>query len=402
MLEEHKLLFFLLTETWLREHLDAELHIENYTLFRVDRSRKKKRHGRNSGGVAAYIRSDLVVKTIFEYSSGVVEALCFNLVALNLIVCVVYRQPDDLAGGNRSTETEFSTFISRFSAELTALPSPTPNIILAGDLNLPHASWPTPMPGQGATPDERNMLQALSALTEEHFLVQINREPTHQAGNILDVLLTNCQDNFTSIETIPSAPISSHHLVRYSTLLSAVPSIYTVRTSDNKFEDVNMFSESTNWSEIRAALRGVDWEQELANKTASEILQFILSKCGHLAQVHAPKRTMRKKCPRIPHQRRTLMRRRTRIRKSYCKATNSNKKTAIQSKLVDIERKLQESHHSQEKYEEEKAVRQYTNEFKIFLLICQAKVNNPVASRTPHRLLRWHGQHSCRNGQNTV
>ena len=52
MLEEYNLLFIMLTETWLKEHVDAELSISNYTLNRVDRNRQKKRRGRNSGGVA--------------------------------------------------------------------------------------------------------------------------------------------------------------------------------------------------------------------------------------------------------------------------------------------------------------------------------------------------------------
>ena len=270
VLEEYKLLFILLTETWLREHVDAELHIENYTLFRVDRARAKKRRGRNSGGVAAYVRNDLVVNTLFEYSTGVIEALCLNFVGLNLIVCVVYRQPDDIQGGNRSTEAQFSAFISKLNAELNALPSPTPNIILAGDLNLPHASWPTADPGQGASPDERNMLQTLSTLIEQHFLVQINNQPTHRAGNILDVLLTNCSDNFTSVDTIPSAPVSSHHLIRYTTLISSTPSTYSPRPSENKFDAINMFSESTNWDAIRGALQEVNWEPRMKKRRVSK------------------------------------------------------------------------------------------------------------------------------------
>ena len=129
VLEEHKLLFILLTETWLRDHVDAELSIDDYVLYRADRSRVRKRRGRNSGGVAAYVRSDIAVDLIFTYSSGVVEALCLNLTAINLIVCVVYRQPDDPGGGNRSTNEEFSTFVNKLNEEVSVLPAPTPKII---------------------------------------------------------------------------------------------------------------------------------------------------------------------------------------------------------------------------------------------------------------------------------
>ena len=49
-LAESNLLFLMLTETWLRNHLDAEVKINSYTIFRTDRNRPKKKSGRNSGG----------------------------------------------------------------------------------------------------------------------------------------------------------------------------------------------------------------------------------------------------------------------------------------------------------------------------------------------------------------
>ena len=62
-LVENDMLFCMLTETWLRDHNDAELHIPNYTIFRSDRVRPKKRRGRNSGGTAIYIRDDLAASS---------------------------------------------------------------------------------------------------------------------------------------------------------------------------------------------------------------------------------------------------------------------------------------------------------------------------------------------------
>ena len=47
-LNEHDKLFVALTETWLnsKEHLEAELDIDGYRLFRSDRNRPKPKHGR--------------------------------------------------------------------------------------------------------------------------------------------------------------------------------------------------------------------------------------------------------------------------------------------------------------------------------------------------------------------
>ena len=53
-------IFLGLTETWLSStHKKAELEIEGYEIFRQDRNRSKSKHGRYSGGVAFYIRSDI-------------------------------------------------------------------------------------------------------------------------------------------------------------------------------------------------------------------------------------------------------------------------------------------------------------------------------------------------------
>ena len=50
-----KQLFIGLTETWLKNHKDAELEIEGYTIFRWDIIRKKAKRGRETGGAALYV-----------------------------------------------------------------------------------------------------------------------------------------------------------------------------------------------------------------------------------------------------------------------------------------------------------------------------------------------------------
>ena len=53
-------------------------------IYRVDRSRKKKRRGRNSGGVAIYIKNDCSPEILLEYSSEVIDALCIKILHLEL------------------------------------------------------------------------------------------------------------------------------------------------------------------------------------------------------------------------------------------------------------------------------------------------------------------------------
>ena len=157
ILSDQNMLFLMITETWLRNHLDAELGVTGYSLFRTDRDRPKKRRGRNSGGVAIYMRDDLAAscEVLLQHSSGVIEALCLRIRRLNIIVCVVYRQPDDLHGGNRSTAVEFQSLINSLSRTLNDLPSPTPDILVTGDFNLPRVAWPQSHRNQALQPTER-------------------------------------------------------------------------------------------------------------------------------------------------------------------------------------------------------------------------------------------------------
>ena len=64
LLQHNCQLFAALTETWLQEHLDAEISIDGYTIFRK---------GRNSGGVVLYLRNDIAANAqpLLNHSNGV-------------------------------------------------------------------------------------------------------------------------------------------------------------------------------------------------------------------------------------------------------------------------------------------------------------------------------------------
>ena len=75
-----------------------QIHIEGFTHKRHDRKRKKSTNrGRDSGGVLLYLRNDIATtaETIIEYSDGVIEILGVHIKDINLVIIVIYRQPDD-------------------------------------------------------------------------------------------------------------------------------------------------------------------------------------------------------------------------------------------------------------------------------------------------------------------
>ena len=153
---------FAVTETWLNDtHLDAELYIDGYSLFRKDRIRKKSKSTRSSSGVGIYIRDDHAIsaETIFSFTNGVIESLGIHVMSLNLILLVTYRSPDNCtktkdgkSSGiqHRSNSKEFKAYLDELKKLLVSLPTPTPDILLMGDFNLPHADWLTGECSSGA------------------------------------------------------------------------------------------------------------------------------------------------------------------------------------------------------------------------------------------------------------
>ena len=135
LLTSEKQLFVGLSETWLKYHLEAELSISNYTPFRADRVRQKKRpgKGRESGGVALYIIDSIAssFEVILSFSNGTVEALCVYSKMLNLVICVIYRQPDNDTHGFPSRNPEFKAALNKIEAVMK-LGDPLPNIIFGG------------------------------------------------------------------------------------------------------------------------------------------------------------------------------------------------------------------------------------------------------------------------------
>ena len=153
LLKDRNQLFMALTETWLREHNDAELQVDGYTLFRQDRQRLNRRRGRDSGGVAVYLRDDMAadVEPVIGFSNGVNEILGLYSKSKSLLLVVIYRQPDDIVGGHRSTHTEFRQVLVKLTEVLSTISSPMPEVLVCGDFNLPHAIWPEGTAGLRST-----------------------------------------------------------------------------------------------------------------------------------------------------------------------------------------------------------------------------------------------------------
>ena len=166
----------------------------------------------------------------------------------NILICVIYRQPNDSANGHPSSNKELSEVLDKLKNVIIQLQSPTPDIIILGDINLPHVlpnTWKHGFTKRGIPQDETNMIGSIQGIIDEFFLEQLIDKPTHQDGNILDLIFTNNTDilhSFTCTETT----FSDHHIINCKSTYTQTKNIdyNTPASSEEKqFESLNFFSE---------------------------------------------------------------------------------------------------------------------------------------------------------------
>ena len=358
---------FALTETWLNEsHLDAETHIEGYVLLRSDRIRKKATHGRSSGGVAVFVREDyaLTAETIFSYSNGVIESLGVHITELNLVFIVTYRSPD--SARHSSTAKEFATFLVELKKTLRALPTPTPDVILTGDYNLPHADWFTGECSPGACKDEQNMVRSLYDVTLEYFLTQQIDQPTHKNGNVIDLLFTNNSYLIHNLCVIPSSK-SDHYRIdltaRYKSASEYSKEDTQHHTEDDEatgFNRLNFFDETIDWKSLDEELNNYNWSSEFRGMDAAGMMERFTTVCLSIAEKWVPPRRHPRhsttKPQKVPRHRRILMRNRTKLNKRFLAAKSEANRQSILQKLINIEKELSKSHENKRELEEKRAI----------------------------------------------
>ena len=354
--------------------------VDDCTIFRSDRAIKKnKRRGRHSGGVAIYLRNDLASKTesLLSYSNGAVEIEAIHSKIEKLVVATLYRQPDDSTHGRPSAKSEFKAAIKALSRFIQSLDY-TPDMIVGGDFNLPHTSWPECAPKQGCPKEEREMIDLLQKFSNDFMLNQIILDPTHHQGNTLDLVLTNNDMMVHSQDIQPTTlSISDHYLVRLYTQYKApnLPTQNEKKPRLSPFDDLNNYSKDVEWEEITTSLSEIDWNSIMANKTVDQMLEEIYKKSLEASTDNVPIRQdqTKKKISKQKRLRMNLARRRRRINKRYQRITSPVSKDKLYKELIQIEVKLQKLYQESDEYKEKKACEAIKENFKFFFSYAKKK-----------------------------
>ena len=365
MAHDENLLFLSLTETHLKQdHLDAEVKIENYTIFRADRKQ------RSHGGAAMYIREEEAATTelLANFSNGTTELLALLIKELDLVLVTMYRPPNTLTH-------QFQEMASKLVEILRNLPSLSTEVIITGDLNFPSLSWPD-MGMAGCTLEERQQASILKKIIEENFLTQCIREPT-RGNNILDLVITNSPSMIHSYETRDTI-MSDHKMIKVNSIINKQVKPITCPKqpmSRESLADFNFYNKNINWDLVRAELQDTDWQNQLAEPNdVDTLLNTITSKCQEICAKHIPKKNTKKKRNIIPRDRRIMMKRRQTLRTRLRRTTYQPAINRVKQLLEQLECDLKTLIEKEQKAEEEKAISNIKQNPKYFYTYANKKL----------------------------
>ena len=241
--------FILLTESWCNQSInDANLSIPGYQLEpELRRDRDDTLNGLG-GGLLVYSRNGLKILPFkLQEDNGFHQHVCFKIITrgepINIILA--YRPPS-------STKENFDKLLDL----MRKMPR---NTILIGDINVPGIDW-SRNHATGARGRE------LLTVVQEEYLEQLVLFPTHDKGNILDLLITNMASSIILVNDNGKLGRSDHCIIATELKVSKM-----VRKGQNK---------NPNWTKadypgLRAYMAGKDWDAMFTGKTTEQAWKIL-------------------------------------------------------------------------------------------------------------------------------
>ena len=250
-----------IVESWTNEKIkNAELNIPGYCLLsRKDGTDTYDGRGR---GILVYTKEGLRASAS-EKDLTFDQAVEIKIEDMNCLV--VYRSPNL---GDRDHEL------------LSLMSNNGPWDIVVGDFNLPSINWRTKTSGTRAEDQYINLFQDL-------FLEQLVDFPTHQAGNVLDLVLVKEKEAIESLVALPEEAISDHYplLIRVTMKSSSKPVDPSQKINFNRMDKEG----------FRALLSNINWTDELRRIPADNMWSVIKGHLHKAIQIAVPRMKARTK-----------------------------------------------------------------------------------------------------------
>ena len=369
--------FIALTETHLKpEILDAEVKIEGWSLYRSDRG-----PGKSHGGVAIYLRNDLIGQLVAVHSNSQCETLVVKVKTLNLLLMCVYRPPDSTV----ENFGESMKICQKSIDDVTEKDTKVKDILILGDFNLPCISWPSGKIFQKEVAQksrEKKQAENLVSFVENNFLENYIKTAT-RGKNTLDLAFTNNHLLIGGYETTVNKKLSDHFLLTVALNFTynretKVPKVKNPYTT--KVYEYNLFDATeSDWMRFDTVLAGIsiDFEEETKNEKVEAKLAKVyenVERATHIVfkkkkdfEDEAPKENGKKMSKnKIPLKIRTLLKRKKKLSNKILSSTSWQKNYKTMVELKEVEEEIDEEYKRSRLKQEKDAIKTIKHNPKYF------------------------------------
>ena len=377
----HNSLAVSVTESWLKPEIkDSELLVNfpGHTVYRCDRVNRK------GGGVCVFLRDNLSAECIGKLDNGVCELLVLKVHSLNTILAVLYRPPD-------TRLAEFSPMLTELDKLLADLPSPSPTLVMMGDLNLPASvmQWhridgclvPAVNNHRKDETDDglqvRLQAQKLCDLMLSHHMAQYVDQPTHNV-EVLDLVFTSDQELVSHISTESFPSFTDHKVlsVKVNYLLGKKPIRDEMFLLDSGCRLRKLDFSKAPWPNIRRELGKLDWSpiSKLATVSPTLAHSWFLYQILPVLESLVPKRREGGGGRNRQHRKRKLIwRKLSKIKDQMNRATSVQKLSKLLQDRQDLEVELKLLYSAHTEESEAKVIREMKDNPKVFFSYAKAR-----------------------------
>ena len=245
----------LICETWLNNTTpDAAISIPEYEVsLRNDRLDTGNGIG---GGLVVYSRREVTILPCDDQNDNNFNQFSsFSLMTTSgkLNIILIYRPP--------------SSDVENLEKLCNIVTRAKKNTIIIGDFNLPSINW------RRGTGDVRG--RRLLEAAEEADMAQLVDFITHNKGNTLDLVLTNCPEQFLAIENEGNLKNSDHCMICVELLMSCEKKNISTRAPNWKKADLDglkRYIGNKNWENILNS-RSIERNWQTFTKILNEAVQ---------------------------------------------------------------------------------------------------------------------------------
>ena len=248
-------------ETWATEKItNAELHINNYNIFRNDRKHKK------GGGCLIYMKEKLHASPIEHLSENSETLWCkIRTEEGMMIIGVCYNSPS----ANKADEDVLHRVLKK-----TCEAYENCSIIIVGDFNHGSINW------DRMTANAED--EAFMEITQDLFLSQHVQDPT-RGDRILDLTLSNKPEIICELKV--GEQFSDHNIITFNIIVKT-------ETVTNK-ELIYDYARG-NYNEFKRHLRNIDWSHEFKDQDVNSQYEFLKQTMNEATKLYIPTKQRRK------------------------------------------------------------------------------------------------------------